>query len=117
VRPLLELLGGRQLTVQQQVGDLEEGRVLGELLDRVAPVLEDAGVTVDVGDRAAAGRGVDEPRVVGRQARLAVDGDLLEICGPDGPIRDRYLELAPGPVVANGERISHGDNLAVRARG
>ena len=36
VRPRGELVGGRQLAVQQQVGDLEIGRVLGELLDRVA---------------------------------------------------------------------------------
>ena len=49
--PLVELRLRRQLAVDEQVGDLEVGRLLGELLDRVAAVLEDALVAVDVGDR------------------------------------------------------------------
>ena len=61
VLPGLELLRGRQLAVDQQVGDLEVGGVLGQLLDRVAPVAQDAGVAVDVGDRAARARGLGEP--------------------------------------------------------
>ena len=78
--------------------------MLGQLLDRVAAVLQDADVAVDVGDRAAAGGGVDEARVVRRQARLAVDGDLLQIGGTDGAVGDRELVLAARPVVADGER-------------
>ena len=49
-----------QLTVDQQVADLDEGRFLGELLNRNTAIAQDAGVTVDVGDGAFAGRGVDE---------------------------------------------------------
>ena len=41
VRPLVELRLRRQLAVDEQVGDLEVGRLLGELLDRIAAVLED----------------------------------------------------------------------------
>jgi predicted RNase H-like nuclease len=50
---------GRQLAVEQQVAGLEEVAVLGELLDRIAAVEQDALVAVDVGDLglAAAGRG------------------------------------------------------------
>jgi hypothetical protein len=59
VHPLVELGLVRQLTVQQQVGDLQERGALGQLLDRVAAVLEDPGVAVDVGDGAAAGGRVD----------------------------------------------------------
>ena len=67
----------RQLAVDEQVGDLEVGRLLGELLDRVAAVLEDALVAVDVGDRRAARRGVRERRVVGHEAEVVlVDLDL-----------------------------------------
>ena len=47
----VELRLRRQLAVDQQVRDLEVGRLLGELLDRVAAVLEDALVAVDEGDR------------------------------------------------------------------
>src|SRR5699024_2279159 len=48
---LLELGGRGQLAVDQQVGDLDERRVLRQLLDRVTAVAQDPGVTVDVGDR------------------------------------------------------------------
>ena len=57
-----ELVGGRQLAVDEQVAHLEEGRVLGQLVDRVAAVAQDAGVAVDVGDLRRAGRGVGEAR-------------------------------------------------------
>ncbi len=43
--PGVELFGVRELAVQQQVGHFEIGRVLGELLDRVAAVAEDARVS------------------------------------------------------------------------
>ena len=44
------LRGGRQFAVQEQVAGLEEIAVLGELVDRIAPVEEHALVAVDVGD-------------------------------------------------------------------
>jgi hypothetical protein len=62
VGPLLLV---RELPVDQQVGDLEERGALGQLFDRVAAVLEDPLVTVDEGDRAAAGAGVAVRGVVG----------------------------------------------------
>ena len=46
-----------QLAVDQQVGDLEVGRLLGQLLDRVAAVAQDAGVAVELGDGRLGGRG------------------------------------------------------------
>ena len=71
--PLLEgrqLVSSRELAVDQQVGDLGEGRLLGQLVDGVAPIAQDAGVTVDVGDGALAGGRVDEAHVVGDQTGL-----------------------------------------------
>jgi hypothetical protein len=50
VPPLLVLVGVGQLAVDEEVGDLEVGRVLGQLLDRVAAVAQDAGVTIELGD-------------------------------------------------------------------
>ena len=40
----------RQLAVEQQVAGLEEVAVLGELLDRIAAIEQDALVAVDIGD-------------------------------------------------------------------
>ena len=92
----VELRLGRQLAVDEQVGDLEVGRLLGELLDRVAAVLEDALVAVDVRDRRAARRGVRERRVVGHQAEVVlVDLHLAEVHRADGAVRDRDLVVWP----------------------
>ena len=64
VDPAVELRPGGELAEDQQVGDLEEGGALAELLDRVAAVLEDSPLAVDVGDRRAAGGRVGEGRVI-----------------------------------------------------
>ena len=48
--PLVELRLGRQLALAQQVGHLEEAGLLGQLLDRIAAVAQDAPVAVDEGD-------------------------------------------------------------------
>ena len=61
----LRCAGGRQLAVDDQVGRLDEGGVLGQLLDRIAAVAEDAGLAVDEGDGALAGAGVAVALVVG----------------------------------------------------
>ena len=58
-----QLLGRGQLAVDQQVRHLDEGRLLGQLFNQVAPVAQDTGVTVDVGDRALRRGGVDEAGV------------------------------------------------------
>ena len=50
VTPRRELLSGRQLAVQQQVRHLEIGRLLGELLDRVAAITQNSGAAIEVGD-------------------------------------------------------------------
>jgi len=50
---------GRQIAVQQQIAGFEEVAMLRQLLDRIAPVLQDAGIAIDIGDLgfAAGGRG------------------------------------------------------------
>ena len=70
VHPLVVLGLRRQLAVAQQPRDLEEGRLLGELLDRVAAIAENALVAVDERDRALARRGVHERRIVASSARI-----------------------------------------------
>ena len=41
----------RKLAVEEQIADLHEGRMLGELVDRIAAVEQYALVAVDIGDR------------------------------------------------------------------
>ena len=60
----------RQLAVAQQPRDLEERRLLGELLDRIAAIAQDALVAVDERDRALARRRVHERGIVRHQPEL-----------------------------------------------
>ena len=100
---------GRQLAMDQQVGNLEIGRVLGQLLDWVAPVLEHAQVTVEIGDRAAARSGVHKRRVVGEQAEILLVGlDLAQIERADRAIHDRDLVALAGPVVGHRQCLAAG---------
>ncbi len=68
----VELFGRRQFAVQQQVGNLDETGVLGELLDRVAPVHENALLSVDKSDIGLAAARSDEARVVGEHSLFLV---------------------------------------------
>ena len=107
VHPRVVLRLRRQAAVHQQVGDLEEVGLLGELLDRVPAVLEDPLLAVDVGDGAAARGGVDETGVVDRESGCVLAGlDLSDVGGLDGAVGDRYVVLLPGAVVPDGQRLS-----------
>jgi hypothetical protein len=82
----------RQLPVHEQPGDLEEGAALGQLLDRVPAVAQDALLAVDVRDRAAARPGVRVARVErdhpGRAAQATdVDRHLVLRAAQDGQAR------------------------------
>ena len=113
VHPGVHLRLGGERAVDEEVGHLEEAGLLRQLLDRVAAVLQDALVAVDVGDRAATGRRVDEAGVVGGQAGLVVaDLDLSEVLGGDGPVGDRDLVVLAGAVVADGQGVVAGSFVA-----
>ena len=101
--PDLELVTGRQLAVEEQVGDLEVGGLLGQLLDRVAAVAQDAGVAVQVGDGALAGRRRHEAGVVEPHARE----DLRPLRGGHTPVHDGDLERLPGAVVGDRDALRH----------
>ena len=89
--------------------------MLAQLLDRVAAVLEDARVAVDVGDRAAAGGRVHVRRVVGHQPEVVgIDLDLAQVDRAHGAVRDRQLVGLPGAVVGHGERVAAGAAVGVR---
>ena len=106
VHPGVVLLLGGQVAVDQQVGHLEEGGLLRQLLDGVPAVLQDPLLAVDEGDRAATGGGVGEAGVVDRQAGgVLVDPDLAQIGGFDRAVEDGDVVLRARPVVPDGESL------------
>ncbi len=106
VDPVVVLGPGGQLAVQDEVGDLQVGPLLRQLLDRVAAVAQDPLVAVDEGDPAAAGGGVHESGVVAHQAKIVGrDLDLPQVHGLDGPVLDGDLVALPRPVVDEGHGI------------
>ena len=101
---VLVLLG--QAAVHQEVGHLQEVGVLAQLLDRVAAVLEDAGLAVDVGDVAATAGRVGEGRVVGHQAEVVLGHlDGAEVHRLHRAVGDVHLVGLAGPVVGHGQRV------------
>jgi hypothetical protein len=108
LRPLLQLRFARQLAEDDQIRGLEVCGPLGELLDRVAAVFEDAFVAVDEGDAAATRRRIHECRIVGHQSAIVVgDFDLSQIGRADGAVGDGNLVGLASAVVSDRERIGH----------
>jgi hypothetical protein len=106
VEPFLALRFRRQFAVDQEVGDVEEGGVLGQLLDRVAAVAEDALLAVDVGDRAPAARRIQEGRVVADDAGGgAIARDLLQVGRLDRPVLQGDVIAPAGSVVDDRDRL------------
>ena len=104
---VLLLLCGRKLSVKQEIAGLEEVAVLGELLDRITTVFENAGIAVDIGDLRLAARGRGEAGVVGEHARLGIELGNVDHIGPNGATQNREVV----GLVADRERCG----LAVRA--
>jgi hypothetical protein len=70
---LFHLLLIRQFAVQQQIADLKEARLLGELIDGIAAIKKNAFVAVDEGDVAFATRRRGETGIVGEDVRIAIE--------------------------------------------
>src|SRR5437879_644657 len=106
VHPLAVLGRIGQLAMYQEIGDLEEATALGQLLDGIAAVAENAPLAVDEGDRAPAARGVEKGGIVAQQSGARpIRGDLLEIGGGDRAIPDGDLVAAAGSVVGDSKRL------------
>ena len=75
--------------MEQQVGDFHEARMLGQLVDRIAAVEQDALVAVDIGDRALAAGGRGEAGIVGEHAGLAVELADVDDVGADRAFEHR----------------------------
>ncbi len=91
---IVELRLGRELAVDQEVGNLKERGLLSELLDRVAAVTQDALLAVNVGDRRLARSSVDETGVQGGVPGGSEDLRDVQTAGPFGRRYDREIELS-----------------------
>ena len=100
----VELGSGREFAEEQQVGDLEEGGLLGELLDRVAAVAQVAGVAVEFADGAGGAGRVAEGGVVEVHAGEQVGPRS----GVHGAVDDRDLDARTVPVVGECDALVHG---------
>ncbi len=87
----LVLLAGRKLTIQQEVAGLDETAVLGELVDRIAAIEENALVAVDEGDLRLAARRRGEARVVGEAAGILIERVDVDHVGPNRALADRQV--------------------------
>src|SRR6202158_90339 len=106
VHPVATLGGIGQLTVNQEVGDLEEGAAFGQLLDRIAAIAEDAALAIDEGDRAPTTRRVEEGGIIAEQSRAGpIGGDLLKVGSGNRTVPDRHLVATTGSVVRDAQRL------------
>ncbi len=102
--PLVELGLVRQIAVDEEVGDLEERRVLGELLDRVPAVAQDAVVAVEVRDRRLARSRRQVRRVVHEQVGV----ELPDRRRREHTVGDRDGDRLAGAVVGDRDGVGHG---------
>jgi hypothetical protein len=80
------LLGfGRQFAVKQQVTDLQEVAMFGQLVDRIAAMQQDAGVAVDIGNGLFAACGGGEAWIVGEGSRRRVQRADVDDVRPERP--------------------------------
>ena len=91
VLELGELVGRGQFAVQQQMADLKEGRLLGQLVDRIAAVQQNTGVAVDIGDLALARRRRGEARIEGEVVAFSVDFPDVENVRTRAALEDRQV--------------------------
>jgi hypothetical protein len=96
----------------QQPCDFEEARLLGQLLDGITAIAQDALVAIDESDCRPARRGVHERRVVTHDPEVfGLDLDLLQVGSANGLIRDRGVVHLAGARVLDLEMISSGRPL------
>ena len=90
---LLQLVRGRQITVQKQVADLQKTGMLGQLLDRIAAIEQHAFVAIDIGDLALAARRRGEAWIVGENVGFAIQLADVHHFGPNAALQDGKRNL------------------------
>ena len=105
VHEFVLLPGGRQFAVEQEVADLHEVAVRGQLFDRVTAMQQDAGLAVDESDLGFATPGGRETRVVGEHIRRAVELTDVDHPGAAAALQDGERDLVAGGVVDDRDAV------------
>ena len=93
------LVGGGQFAVQQQISDFQEVAFCRQLLDREAPIHQDAFVAVDIGDARATGGGRHKAGIVGEIAGFRVKAADVDDLRADRARNHRQIDRLAGRVV------------------
>ncbi len=106
VGPLIELRAIGQLSVQNQKGRLEIRAFLGQLLDGISAVSQDAFVAVNVRDLALAQGRIAEGRVIAHHSEvIRLYFNLAKVDRVDRVIGNwKFIGLSR-PVIGNGDRV------------
>ena len=117
VGPLIELRAIGQFTVQNQIGGLEVSAFLGQLLDGISAVPQDAFVTVNECDLTMAQRCITEGRVIAHHAEvIRFYFNLPQVHRADCLVSNRKFVGLPRPVVGEGDRVpGRGGSLVGRS--
>src|SRR5262245_23312729 len=96
LRPLLELRIRRQLPEDDEIGRFEIRRMLCQLLDWIAAILEHALIAIDIRNAASTRRRVHERRIVRTQTLIVLaEFDLPKIGGANSAVGDgNFVQFA-----------------------
>ena len=89
-----ELLLVREMTLDQQIGNLVKGSVFRQVRDIVTAVAQDALFTVNEGDLGLGGTGGGITRVEGNEPGLVTE---LEMSKPESPSVDCLMSISYSP--------------------
>src|SRR5271157_4698957 len=70
VGPIGQLRSGRELTKQDEISNFKKGALLGELLNGISSIPQDALIAIDKGYGALAGRGIHERRIISHESEV-----------------------------------------------
>ena len=106
VNPVFQFRFVRQVAEEQQVSNLEKRAVLRQYFNGVAAILENAALSVDIGNAAAARRRIDVGRVVHHEPKVIIAGPhLTHVHRPDRPVLDGQRIGAAGAIIRNSESV------------
>ena len=95
-----------ELAVEQQISDLEEGAIFGQVVDVISAITEYALVAINVGDCALAIGRVHEGGIVRHETKIVgVDFDLAEVHRANGFVLDGHFVCLISAVVSNGQSV------------
>jgi hypothetical protein len=106
VDPCAQFFFGGQFAKQQQVRDFEESTALGQNLNGVSAIAQNALIAVDISDGTFTRRGVHERWIVSHDAEVVgACLNLAQIHCPNRAVLHRYGIALLGTIIGNGQCV------------